>query len=60
MALLVYPNGQGVDKGTHVSVFAPIFDGKYDVQLKWPFIGEITFTLYNQLEPHPNDNAPDS
>ena len=50
MALQVFANGQGVNKGTHLSVFAPVFKGKYDAQLKWPLIGKVTFTLLNQLE----------
>ena len=50
MALGVYANGDGPAKGTHVSVFAPILKGKYDAQLKWPFTGNVTFTLLNQLE----------
>ena len=36
--------------GTHVSVSAVILNGKYDSMLKWPFTGNITFTLLNQLE----------
>ena len=50
MAIEVYANGSGGGKGTHVSVFAAFLKGKYDAQLKWPFIGKVTFTLLNQLE----------
>ena len=50
MALIVYVNGEGAGEGTHVSVYAPILKGKFDDNLKWPFIGKITFTLLNQLE----------
>ena len=50
MALRVDANGWGAAKGTHVSVYAPILEGEYDAELKWPFIGKITFTLLNQLE----------
>ena len=50
MALEVHANGDGAGQGTHVSVFAAFLKGKYDAQLKWPFIGKITFTLLNQLE----------
>ena len=56
MALLVYANGQG--EGTHVSVFAPILTGKFDDNLKWPFIGKITFTLLNQLEDKNHHQVP--
>ena len=50
MAILVFANGNGDGEGTHVSVFAIIVEGRHDAQLKWPFIGDITFTLLNQLE----------
>ena len=49
MTLRVYANGDGSGKGTHVSVYAPILKGRYDAELKWPFIGKITCTLLNQL-----------
>ena len=50
VALAVVVNGDGEDEGTHVSVFASILKGKYDDNLKWPFIGKIKFMLLNQLE----------
>ena len=50
MALRVYANGDGAGKGTHVSVYAVILEGEYDAELKWPFVGEVTITLLNQLE----------
>ena len=50
MTLSVYVNGRGVGEGTHVSVFAPLLEGRYDHELKWPFTGKVTFTLLNQLE----------
>ena len=50
MTLRVYANGYGNGEGTHVTVSAPILKGKYDGMLKWPFIGNVTFTLLNQLE----------
>jgi len=50
MAVRVDANGGGDGKGTHVSVYAPILEGKYDAELKWPFIGKVTLTLLNQLE----------
>ena len=36
--------------GTHISVYIHIKWGEYDEDLKWPFTGEITFKLLNQLE----------
>ena len=50
MEMEVIANGNGLGEGTHVSAYAAILHGKYDTELKWPFIGEITFTLLNQLE----------
>ena len=50
MAIEVYANGNGDSEGTHVSVYAHFLEEKYDVKLKWPFVGKITFTLLNQLE----------
>ena len=43
-------NGVGQGKGTHVSVRLFLMKGVYDVQLKWPFKGEITFQLMNWKE----------
>ena len=50
MAIWVDANGFGAGKGTHVSVFTTILEGKYDTKLSWPFVGKVTFTLLNQLE----------
>ena len=50
MSLRVHVNGYDEYKGTHVIVFAIILKGKFDTELKWPFLGTITFTLVNQLE----------
>ena len=49
MTLRVYANGYG-NGGTHISVFAPIVEGNYDAELRWPFVGVITIELLNQLE----------
>ena len=51
MTLRVYANGDGTSKrGTHVSAYAYILEREYDAELKWPFVGEVTITLLNQLE----------
>ncbi len=50
IAITVYANGYRDGKGTHISVFAGIREGKYDEELGWPFAGEITIKLLNQLE----------
>ena len=55
MSFYAHPKGYHMtlrvhSEGTHVSVSAVILNGKYDSMLKWPFTGNITFTLLNQLE----------
>ncbi|XP_019860788.1 PREDICTED: TNF receptor-associated factor 5-like [Amphimedon queenslandica] len=52
MSLNVYPNGNDDDdsKGTHVSCYIHLMAGKCDDTLEWPFQGEVTIELLNQLE----------
>ena len=50
MALVVFANGNTLGKGTHVVVRTAILRGEYDAELKWPFVGKVTYTLLNQLE----------
>ena len=50
MCISVYANGQGEDKGTHVSVYAYLMKGENDDYLPWPFTGKVTIELLNQLE----------
>ena len=52
LRLRIYANGYDTAKGTHISVYACFLEGKYNAQLKWPFVGKIIFTLLNQA----NDN----
>ena len=49
MCTKVDANGDGDAAGTHVSVFACLMKGRNDDNLPWPFTGEVTFTLLNQL-----------
>ena len=49
MCLRVDANGSGSGKGTHVSVYVYLMRGEFDDYLKWPFRGEITIQLLNQL-----------
>ena len=46
MCIMVNANGDG----THVAVFACLMKGRNDDNLPWPFTGEVTITLLNQLE----------
>ena len=48
MSISIDFNGVGEAKGTHMSLFAYLMQGKYDDHLKWPFRGEITIQIVNQ------------
>ena len=49
MCIRVDANGSGDGKGTHVSVYTELLEGRYDDQLHWPFLGTVTYELLNQL-----------
>ena len=42
MCIVVFANGYGIRKGTHLSLFVGIMRGEYDDQLQWPFRGKVT------------------
>lgn len=50
MSVRVGTNGGDDTKGTHISLYVCILKGIHDEDLNWPFVGEITVTLLNQLE----------
>ena len=50
MQVKVHANGVGDGKGTHVSVYVHMLEGKYDAELNWPFTGNITIEILNQLK----------
>ena len=50
MAIIVYANGKSSGKGTHVSIYVYMLKGENDDKLNWPFVGDITIILLNQLE----------
>ena len=52
MCLKVHANGLRDGKGTHVSVYVCLMRGEFDNSLKWPFRGDITIQLLNQLKDH--------
>ena len=52
MCLEVYPKGSQSGKGTHVSVYTHLMKGQFDDHLKWPFRGEITIQIVNQVGDH--------
>ena len=48
MFCAVYPNGYGVAKGTHISLYVLLMRGEYDDKLKWPFNGVVTIEMFNR------------
>lgn len=50
MTILVHANGCGYGRGTHVSVYTRILQGRNDGNLNWPFVGILIVTLLNQWE----------
>ena len=50
MCLHVDVFGWGDCSGTHIAVFVCLMPGEFDNYLKWPFRGNITIQLLNQLE----------
>ena len=52
MCINVDPNGSGVGKGTHISIFTCLMKGSYDDHLTWPFRGNITIQIVNQAGDH--------
>lgn len=48
MCARTYLNGDGMGKGTHLSLFFVVMRGEYDALLPWPFQQRVTFTLIDQ------------
>ena len=62
----VYLNGDGMGKGTHLSLFFVVMRGNYDALLNWPFQQKVTFKLIDQggdqhiidsFRPDPNSSS---
>jgi hypothetical protein len=49
MCARLYFNGDGMGKGTHVSLFLTLLRGDYDALLQWPFRQKVTLTLIDQV-----------
>nr|ADF47429.1 TNF receptor-associated factor-2-like protein A [Dugesia japonica] len=63
MCLRVYPAGDGVGKGTHLSVFFAIMKGEFDDLLSWPFKQKVTLSILDQesgSKPHSDTFKPDA
>ncbi|XP_060585113.1 TNF receptor-associated factor 3-like isoform X2 [Ruditapes philippinarum] len=48
MCARVYLNGDGMGKGSHMSLFFVVMRGEYDNLLPWPFQQKVTMTLLDQ------------
>ena len=48
MCARLYLNGDGMGRGTHISVFFVVMRGHYDALLRWPFRQKVTFMLLDQ------------
>ncbi len=66
MCVRLYLNGDGLGKGTHISVFFVVMRGQYDALLRWPFRQKVTFMLLDQdnvehvidaFRPDPSSNS---
>jgi len=51
MCIRTYLNGDGIGKGTHVSLFFVLMRSEHDNLLNWPFKQLVRFTLINQKNP---------
>ena len=47
LCLRLYILGDGIGKGTHMSLFFVLMRGEFDNILQWPFISKVTFRLLN-------------
>jgi TNF receptor-associated factor 2/TNF receptor-associated factor 3 len=50
MCIRIYLNGDGVGKGTHISLFFVLMHSEHDVLLTWPFRQPVSLTLLNQAQ----------
>ena len=44
----IYLNGDGIGKGTHISIFFGVMRSQYDALLRWPFRQKVIFMLLDQ------------
>ena len=45
MCARLYLNGDGMGRGTHLSIFFVVMRGEYDALLRWPFRQKVTMML---------------
>lgn len=48
MCARLYPKGDGIGSGSHVSLFFVIMKGQFDPILSWPFSKKVTLKLLDQ------------
>ena len=48
MCARIYLNGDGMGKGTHISIFFVVMRGQFDGLLRWPFRQKVTIMLLDQ------------
>lgn len=48
MCVRLYLNGDGMGKGTHLSLFFVVMRGEYDALIRWPFRQKVTMMLLDQ------------
>ena len=52
----VYLNGDGMGKGTHLSLFFVLMRGEYDALLEWPFRQKVV-DWFDNTKRRPNRNV---
>ena len=60
MCARVYLNGDGMGRGTHLSLFFVLLKGEYDALLRWPFRQKVTFILIDQSSSESKENIIDA
>ena len=53
MCARLYPNGDGIGKGSHLSIFFVVMRGEFDSLLPWPFQLKVTLSLLDQNQSSP-------
>ncbi|CAL1529666.1 unnamed protein product, partial [Lymnaea stagnalis] len=48
MCARVYLNGDGIGRGTHMSLYFVVMKGEYDALLAWPFQQRVSLVLLDQ------------
>lgn len=59
MFLYVHPNGNGLSRNRHVSVYLYVMQGAYDEELTWPLHAYVTIQLLDQRKPRQQNQNDD-